>query len=90
MRIDAKRLPDASVWNVIDANTGLRVMNVFSADDERHEIEVWTPALRMESRYVPKVVIDCERRVVLINVREEFSSGEREAQDEDIRIAETA
>lgn len=59
-------------WDVIDANTGLKVPLVNWADDLTHEIGQWVldggplPIVR----HVPKVVIDPSRQVVLINVRE--------------------
>jgi len=73
MRIDAKDLPDVAIWNVIDARTGGRVLNVLAADDEKHDIEVlgWL-SMERETQHVPKVIIDTHRRVVIINFREDL------------------
>lgn len=63
-------------WKVIDAMTGLRVRNVVWADNERHAIAVcccdvsYALGCDGEVEYTPKVVIELERRCVLINVQE--------------------
>lgn len=78
MRIDANAPGfQPAGWRVIDAATGLLVKGVVSADDAAHEIFLYVTPLRVvgdevvtETRRVPKVVIDFDRKTVLINMRE--------------------
>ena len=91
MRLDSANVPMEEVegWDVRDANTGLKVMSVFWADDDSHEVcrFCWTRMTEVIDR-MPKVVILRERKLILVNVRDDLRDESLFASEDRTRLAE--